>query len=196
MMCSVNRLTLAVGLVVAAAVGPAVAQTPAPSQNATINLIRLLVQQGVLKQDQAQALIDQAESEAVQARASVAAVPAANGEVRVQYVPAIVRDQIRDEVKAEVMAQAKQENWAAPNTFPDWASRISFDGDVRLRDESRYFSGNNSNQIIDFAKLNADGPYDVNPNNGRNLPPLLNTREDRENLLRLRARLGLKAVHL
>lgn len=194
MMCSVNRLTLAVGLVVAAAVGPAVAQTPAPSQNATINLIRLLVQQGVLKQDQAQALIDQAESEAVQARASVAAVPAANGEVRVQYVPAIVRDQIRDEVKAEVMAKAKQENWAAPNTFPDWASRISFDGDVRLRDESRYFSGNNSNQIIDFAKLNADGPYDVNPNNGRNLPPLLNTREDRENLLRLRARLGLKAV--
>ena len=194
MMCSVNRLTLAVGLVVAAAVGPAVAQTPAPSQNATINLIRLLVQQGVLKQDQAQALIDQAESEAVQARASVAAVPAANGEVRVQYVPAIVRDQIRDEVKAEVMAQAKQENWAAPNTFPDWASRISFDGDVRLRDESRYFSGNNSNQIIDFAKHNADGPYDVNPNNGRNLPPLLNTREDRENLLRLRARLGLKAV--
>ncbi|MDD0974722.1 putative porin [Pseudomonas fontis] len=194
MKCTVNRLTLAIGLVVAAAVGPAIAQTPAPSQNATINLIRLLVQQGVLKQDQAQALIAQAESEAQQARASVAAVPAANGEVRVQYVPAIVREQIRDEIKAEVMATAKQENWAAPNTFPDWASRISFDGDVRLRNESRYYSGSNSNEIVDFAKLNDKGPYDVNPNNGRNLPPLLNTREDRENILRLRARFGLTAV--
>lgn len=194
MMCTVNRLTLAVGLVVAAAVGPAAAQVQAPSQNATINLIRLLVQQGVLKQDQAQALIDQAENEAQQARASVAAVPAANGEVRVQYVPAIVREQIRDEIKAEVMSTAKQENWAAPNTFPDWASRISFDGDVRLRDESRYYSSSNSNEIVDFAKLNDKGPYDVNPNSGNSLPPLLNTREDRENLLRLRARFGLKAV--
>jgi hypothetical protein len=105
-----------------------------------------------------------------------------------------VRDQIRDQVKAEVMATAKQENWAAPNTFPDWASRISFDGDIRLRDESRYYSGNNSNEIVDFAKLNNNGPYDVNPNSSTSLPPLLNTREDRENLFRLRARLGMKAV--
>lgn len=110
-----------------------------------------------------------------------------------QYVPAIVRDQIRDQVKAEVMATAKQENWAQPNTFPDWVSRISFDGDIRLRDESRYYSGSNSNEIVDFAKLNDKGPYDVNPNSSSNLPPLLNTREDRENLFRLRARLGMKA---
>ncbi|WP_194792019.1 putative porin [Pseudomonas sp. UFMG81] len=194
MMCTVNRLTAAIGLGLLATVGPALAQAPAPSQNATVNLIRLLVEQGVIKQDHANALIQQAETEAQQARASVAAVPAANGEVRVQYVPAIVREQIRDEIKAEVMSTAKQENWAAPNTFPDWASRISFDGDVRLRDESRYYSDSNSNEIVDFAKLNKDGPYDVNPNSSRSLPPLLNTREDRENLLRLRARFGLTAV--
>ncbi|WP_430310945.1 putative porin [Pseudomonas sp. PONIH3] len=198
MKCPVNRLTLALGLLAAAtAVGPAVAHA-APSENATVNLIRLLVEQGVLKQDKADALIAQAEREAQQARAVsaapiVAQAPAANGEVRVQYVPAIVRQQIRDEIKAEVMNTAKQENWAAPNTFPDWASRISFDGDLRLRYESRGYADGNSNEIVDFAKLNDKGPYDVNANSGSNLPPLLNTREDRDSLLRLRARFGLKA---
>ncbi|MGP6429389.1 putative porin [Pseudomonas paraglycinae] len=199
MISNVNRLSLAVGMVIATLVGQAAA-APAPSENATINLIRLLVEQGILKQDKADALIAQAQNEAAQAKqaaasTAVAAGPvAAPGDVRVQYVPAAVRDQIRDQVKAEVMATAKQENWAAPNTFPDWASRISFDGDIRLRDESRYYSGSNSNEIVDFAKLNNNGPYDVNPNSSTALPPLLNTREDRENLFRLRARLGMKAV--
>ena len=198
MISNVNRLSLAVGMVIATLVGQAAA-APAPSENATINLIRLLVEQGILKQDKADALIAQAQNEAAQAKqaaasTAVAAGPvAAPGDVRVQYVPAAVRDQIRDQVKAEVMATAKQENWAAPNTFPDWASRISFDGDIRLRDESRYYSGSNSNEIVDFAKLNNNGPYDVNPNSSTALPPLLNTREDRENLFRLRARLGMKA---
>ncbi|MEN5043705.1 putative porin [Pseudomonas koreensis] len=199
MISNVNRLSLAVGMVIATLVGQAAA-APAPSENATINLIRLLVEQGILKQDKADALIAQAQNEAAQAKqaaasTAVAAVPvAAPGDVRVQYVPAAVRDQIRDQVKAEVMATAKQENWAAPNTFPDWASRISFDGDIRLRDESRYYSGSNSNEIVDFAKLNNNGPYDVNPNSSTSLPPLLNTREDRTNQFRLRARLGMKAV--
>ena len=199
MISNVNRLSLAVGIVIATLVGQAAA-APAPSENATINLIRLLVEQGILKQDKADALIAQAQNEAAQAKqaaasTAVAAGPvAAPGDVRVQYVPAAVRDQIRDQVKAEVMATAKQENWAAPNTFPDWASRISFDGDIRLRDESRYYSGSNSNEIVDFAKLNNNGPYDVNPNSSTSLPPLLNTREDRTNQFRLRARLGMKAV--
>ena len=197
MISNVNRLSLAIGMVIATLVGPVAAAPAAPSENATINLIRLLVQQGVLKQAQADGLIAQAEREAQQARQAntvVAAGPAATpGDVRVQYVPAIVRDQIRDQVKAEVMATAKQENWAQPNTFPDWVSRISFDGDIRLRNESRYYSGSNSNEIVDFAKLNDKGPYDVNPNTSSSLPPLLNTREDRENLFRLRARLGMKA---
>lgn len=202
MISNVNRLSLAVGMVIAALVGQASA-APAPSENATINLIRLLVEQGVLKQDKADKLIAQAQSEADQAKKAAAAAPtavaasgpaAAPGDVRVQYVPAAVRDQIRDQVKAEVMATAKQENWAQPNTFPDWVSRISFDGDMRLRDESRYYSSGNSNEIVDFAKLNNNGPYDVNPNSSTSLPPLLNTREDRENLFRVRARLGMKAL--
>ncbi|AIB36163.1 MULTISPECIES: putative porin [Pseudomonas] len=200
MISPVNRLTLAVGMVIATLVGQAAAAPVAPSENVTINLIRLLVQQGVLTQDTANGLIAQAEKEAQQARQAnaapvVAAGPtAAPGDVRVQYVPQAVKDQIRDQVKAEVMATAKQENWAQPNTFPDWVSRISFDGDIRLRDESRYFSGNNSNEIVDYAKLNESGPYDTNKDTNTKLPPLLNTTKDRENLFRLRARLGMKAV--
>ena len=60
MISHVNRLTLAVGMVIATLVGQATAAA-APSENATINLIRLLVQQGVLKQEQADGLIAQAE---------------------------------------------------------------------------------------------------------------------------------------
>lgn len=199
MISTLNRLTLALGMVALTLAGQATAAAAAPSENATINLIRLLVQQGVLKQEQADGLIAQAEKEAQQARQANAAVAAsgpaaAPGDVRVQYVPAIVRDQIRDQVKAEVMATAKQENWAQPNTFPDWVSRITFDGDIRLRSESRFFADNNSNEIVDYAKLNDSGPYDVNKDTNSKLPPLLNTREDRDNLFRLRARLGMKAV--
>ncbi len=193
----VNRLAMAVGVVVTVMAGHAAAQAPAPSENATINLIRLLVSSGVLQQDQAQALIQQAEAEALQARQTASSAPAAHpaepGDVRVPYIPAVVRNQIRDEVKQEVMAQAKEENWAQPNTFPDWASRISFEGDMRLRNESRLYSNTNSNEFFDFAQLNEDGPYDVNQFTNSTWPPILNSREDRENMLRLRARFGLNA---
>ena len=191
-----NRLAASLALAAAGAVAVPALAAPAPSENATINLIRLLVQQGVLKPDQADALVAQAEAEAKAARTATpdrGAAVAQAGDVRVPYIPQTVRDQIRDEVKAEVMVQAKEENWAQPNTFPDWVSRITVEGDVRVRDESRFYNGNNSNEITDFAKLNANGPYDVNPNTSTAFPPMLNTREDRRNQLRIRARLGVRA---
>jgi hypothetical protein len=196
-----KRLALATAVALALASGAASAQSASPSDNATVNLIQLLVQQGVLKKDQADKLVRQAESEAAKARetaaaaAPVAVTGAANaGDVHVQYVPQVVRDQIRDQVKSEVVAQAKAENWAQPNTFPSWVSRITVDGDMRVRDEGDYYSPNNSNQIVDFAALNKGGPYDVNPNTNHGFPPLLNTRQDRLNHLSVRARLGVTAV--
>ncbi|EFF74020.1 putative porin [Achromobacter piechaudii] len=191
-----NRLAASLALVLVGAASLPAHAAPAPSENATINLIRLLVQQGVLKPEQANALVAQAEAEASAARQATpdrGASVAQAGDVRVPYIPQTVRDQIRDEVKAEVMVQAKEENWAQPNTFPDWVSRITVEGDVRVRDESRLYNGGNSNEITDFAKLNAKGPYDVNPNTNGGYPPMLNTREDRRNQLRIRARLGVRA---
>lgn len=191
-----NRLAASLALAAAGAVALPAHGAPAPSENATINLIRLLVQQGVLKPEQADALVAQAEAEAKSARQAApdrGAAVAQAGDVRVPYIPQTVRDQIRDEVKAEVMVQAKEENWAQPNTFPDWVSRITVEGDVRVRDESRFYNGGNSNEITDFAKLNANGPYDVNPDTSTAYPPMLNTRQDRRNQLRIRARLGVRA---
>ncbi|MCU5781100.1 hypothetical protein MA04_00400 [Alcanivorax balearicus MACL04] len=179
--------------------GPAVAQTPAettaPGGNSTtVHLIRLLVEQGVITDAQANALLQQAQREAQAASQPRPEPDVREGDVRVPYIPEVVRDEIREEVKEDVMAQAKAENWAAPNTFPDWVSRVKVFGDVRVRNESRFFSGDNSDEIIDFQKLNDDGPYDVNEDSVTYLPPLMNTREDRENLLRIRARFGLEAA--
>ncbi|MBO9356973.1 hypothetical protein GG851_23535 [Bordetella petrii] len=191
-----SRLAAALALALTFATGPVTAQPAAPTDNATINLIRLLVEQGVLKQDQADALVKQATAEAAQAKSAATSGGAAlaqPGDVRVPYIPETVRDQIRDEVKTEVMAQAQAENWAQPNTFPDWVSRITVEGDVRVRGESRGFNSGNSNEVIDFAELNASGPYDVNTDTNAGYPPLLNTRRDRRNLARVRARLGVRA---
>ncbi|MCX5592586.1 putative porin [Alcaligenes endophyticus] len=173
-----------------------VAAQPVASDNATANLIRLLVEQGVLQPEQAASLLKQAQDEASSATKGSVAQP---GDVRVPYIPVTVRDQIREEVKAEVMATAKQENWAAPNTFPDWVSRITVDGDVRVRWENRGFSSKNSPYIVDVAKLNQSSPflfgvYDANGNQTGNVSvPLLNTRKDRNNQYRFRARIGFTA---
>ncbi|WDD91363.1 putative porin [Burkholderia sp. FERM BP-3421] len=179
-----------------------------PTQSTVINLINLLVKRGVLTQQNATDLIREAQQEAAQARAAAAGRPAAAGagaavaggalaqagEVRVPYVPQVVREQIRDEVKQEVIAQAKSENWAQPNTFPDWVSRITLDGDMRVRDEYRLFSSHNATGLTNFAGINSGSPYDVNSNTSHALPPTLNNSENRNNLLRLRARFGITAV--
>ena len=65
-----NRLAATLALAAAGAAALPAHAAPAPSENATINLIRLLVQQGVLKADQADALVAQAEAEAKAARAA------------------------------------------------------------------------------------------------------------------------------
>ncbi|MBV9063003.1 MAG: putative porin, partial [Alphaproteobacteria bacterium] len=72
---AVSALTLALASAPAFAQStPASSATPAaaaaaPSSNATINLIRLLVKQGVISQRNADALVAEAEQEAAQARA-------------------------------------------------------------------------------------------------------------------------------
>ena len=114
----------------------------APSDNATINLVRLLVKRGVLTQSDADGLIAQANAEAAQAQklaGTANAAPAVPGQVRVTYVPEVVRNQIKDELRQEVVAQAKSEHWAEPGALPGWLDRISWSGDMRVRDEFHYY---------------------------------------------------------
>lgn len=180
----------AIGLALLA--GNAQAQQASADESTMVKLIRSLIDSGALKPEAGQLLIEEARRDA-RAAPAAAAVQTQAGDVRVPYIPETVRDQIREEVKAEVLAQAKEERWAAPEAVPEWTQRIKIAGDVRVRNESRLYSSENSNIEVDWAAINDGSGYDVNSNTNLRLPPLRNTREDRTNSWRIRARLGLVA---
>ncbi len=182
-----------------------------PSRNVTINLINRLVQRGVLPKEDASELIKQAEADTAlanaqasaiqmtvaQVAAAQAAAPPANDygsspedALRVTYIPDSVKRQLREELREDVMAKARRENWAAPNTFPNWISRIKLFGDVRVRYDGAFFSnGNDVDAYPNFNAINTGSPYDIS---GTVLPPQLNVDQER-NRLRLRARFGIEA---
>ncbi len=199
-----HALAAAMAIALLGASGAGYAQSAAPADSTMVKLIRGLMQSGALKKDAGEALLAQAQTEAMaqqQAQRVASAAPAAAaggmrvepGDVRVPYISDTVRDQIRDEVKGQVMAQAQAEGWAAPNETPEWTKRIRIEGDVRVRDESRFYSSNNSDIAIDWAAINQGSGFDVNPNTNLSLPPLVNTRQNRVSLLRARARFGVLA---
>jgi hypothetical protein len=151
----------------------------------TINLINRLVERGLLTADDAKELIAQAEADAAEAQAP------ANDTVSVTYVPEIVRMQIRDEIKADMLKQAREENWAAPKATPGWVSRFGVKGDIRVRYEGLYYPGSNDNSAVfwDFNRINSgSSPYDFSIAN-LSYWPTRNVDQDRERM-RLLARLG------
>lgn len=185
---------------------PTVSRAAAPSSNATVNLINLLVKQGTLSEEQAAALIKQADDEAYVARqatrdaaakadsAEKKATGAADavsppGTKRVTYVPEIVRKQLREEIRAEVMDRAHKEGWASPGLYPEWAQRIKFYGDIRARYEGDYFSPGNSGFYENFSAINTGSPFNEDDLTNPYYPPTFNTTQDR-NRFRFRARLG------
>src|SRR5262249_240699 len=99
--------------------------------------------------------------------------------------------QITEDVKQEVIATAKAENWAAPNEVPEWTKRFHISGDVRLRSEWDMFDSRNSNAFPNFSTLNGSTPFDLNDQANTTIPTL-NTTDDRQGW-RIRARLGFTA---
>ncbi len=112
----------------------------------------------------------------------------ADDTVRVTYIPENIRNQMREEIKADVMAQAREENWAAPNSMPAWARKVRLFGDVRARYEFIAFPDGNDNTgaFPDFNAINTGRPFDVA---GYVFSPQLNTDQDRQRP-RLRVRVG------
>lgn len=118
--------------------------------------------------------------------------------VRVPYVPESMRMEIRNQVKQEVLAQAKEERWGNPGTLPEWLERFQFEGDVRLRYDAfqlgdanspagvSYWNGSGANYVTRGADL-AGG--NVNPVSA---VPNTNTNEDFSRT-RLRLRFGANA---
>lgn len=177
----------------APAAAAAAAAPTAPSPDAMTNLIRLLVAKGTLTQADGDALLAQAQSEAATARAAQVPPPppVAEGAVRVTRVPEAVRAQIRDEIRGEIMAQAASEGWVTKNqAAPEWTRRIKVFGDIRVRSQSQLYSKANADTILDFQTISQLGPVDYN---NTAFLPLINTRIDRINRLRIRARLGVEA---
>lgn len=154
----------------------------------TTNLIDLLVQEGVLPKDKAEAMIKKASQDAAQqvkqAKAKEAAVSGSDvapkqpdeKSVRVQYVPEHVKKEMREELKKEVMTEL---NYKAGErlAMPSWVDRFAFNGDLRLRYQNDSFDSNNA-------------PLAAFQNDSRNSNVLRNSTEER-NRLRIRARLGV-----
>jgi hypothetical protein len=156
-------------------------------RDTTINLVNALVEQGVLSREKADKLIAQAEQSGKggtapasgAAPAPGAAPDVAPGVVRVPYVPESVREAITDEVKKDVMAQAKTERWGEPGAFPEWLRKVDLYGDVRFRYEADRFPRDNTpNAPVDVLQA-----YGVNIANST----------DANNRLRVRARFGVEA---
>jgi len=172
----------------------------------TRSLIEALVESGVLSKDKADALIQAAQAKAAASLAQKAQEPkpaqvTAEGKpvLRVPYVPDSMRAQIRDEVKEEVIAQARAERWGVPGA-PSWINNIKIEGDIRLRHQQDNASGNNTgaDTYVIADVLNSNGitrspdfaSYSVN--DAKDLLATANTSESRGRE-RVRMRLGLTA---
>ena len=110
------------------------------------------------------------------------------GTIRVPYIPAPVKEQLKKEIEEslrkdvveEVVRQGRKEHWGVPDAWPEWVQRLTFGGDIRLRAQNDSFVDTNA-AYLDPQKTN----------NARSLE-LLNTTEDRDRL-RTRLRFGAQA---
>ena len=132
-------------------------------------------------------------SETPPATAGVGSNPSASDggddSVRVPYVPEVVKNELREEVKDDVLAEARKENWGGSHPFPDWVSKFTLSGDVRVRYEFLYNHKTNDdsgNAFPNFNAINTGSPFDLA---GSVSEPQYNVDQDRSRM-RIRARLG------
>ena len=181
---------------------PAPARRTPRAGSAMTALIKRLVERGVLPKEDGEDLVQVAEEEAQAIRAEAAAEtaaaiaeavpPAASPTAkRVTYIPETVKSELRDQIKSEVLAQARNENWAAPRSSPEWTSRMRFFGDIRIRGEGlSYPDGNDTTGTFpNFNAINTGKPFDIS---GTTFSPQYNVDQNRQRV-RLRARLGMEA---
>ncbi len=171
-------------------------------KNTIVNLVDALVAQGVLSEEQAEALQQVAANKARLAAQEAAEeydeTPAGGAQakkvVRVPYVPDFVKEDIRNQVKQElrrevtedVVATAKSERWGTADALPDWVNRFEWFGEARLRlqsttfdDENQPFTYPNFLAINQAGSINGPGTF-------------FNFTEDRERA-RMRFRVGFNA---
>lgn len=116
--------------------------------------------------------------------------------VHAVYLPDSERARIRDEIRQEVMATARQENWAQPDAIPEWVRRIRVSGDFLLREQADFLDRSND-PALNFQAINSGAPVDIfvpatsTPQKVLTIP-YLNTVENRQ-ALKMRAHLSLQS---
>jgi hypothetical protein len=178
----------------------------APGTNFAMKLMDVLVKNKVITKEQSEELIKEAQADSaatmtvaqtsgaiafaeLKSRGEIAPSPPADADaVRVTYIPEVVKKQIRDELRADIKQQAKDEKWASATKIPDWVTKFRVKGDLRLRGEGVYYpSGNdNTGAFPNFNSINSGAPFDVS---GTVFSPQLNVDQDRSRF-RLRFRIG------
>ncbi len=184
------------------ALGAALASLPARADEraeleqlraTTTALIQALVDQGLLGRERADALLRQSAPRTAAAGASTGTsasgwgTPAAPGAaasgappvVRVPYIPESLKAQIKEDVKLDVLAAAREEGWADARQLPPWLRSVTFAGDVRVRLQSDRFASTNLGAEVYRAQVESPAWS----------PDLTNTQTDRQRLT-LRARFG------
>jgi polyhydroxyalkanoate synthesis regulator phasin len=142
----------------------------------TFAILDALVEKGILTQEAARAMVREAEKRGAKKAEAAAKAEAEKGVVRVPYVPEVVKREIREQIRQEVVAQARAERWGDVNAVPAWVDRLKWEGDLRLRAESHLYADGNAPAVF----FQASGV------------PMTNTTED-ETVFKVRARLGLTA---
>lgn len=185
--------------VLALACASALAQAQATSEeraqleqlrSTTLGLIQTLIDSGLMSKEKADALLDKARASS--SRLAPAAEPADAGAaspegtrrnvIRVPYVPESTKNEMREDIKREVLQQARTERWGEPGALPSWLNRIAIDGDVRVRLQHEDWADDNADPLV-FYSQTASPSW---------APDLTNTTQDRDRMS-LRARLGLSA---
>ena len=164
-----------------------------------LTLIDTLVKNRILPKDKADAMMRDAEA---RANVRLAQMPppevGTDGKkiVRVPYVPDAVKVQMRDEIKAEVLAETRGKGLGSL-IAADGQSRLQIDGDLRIRAEATSLDRGNTTAQALFAATAPLSPQvtrapdmlaQVGTGNAHNF----NTQED-QGRTRIRARLGVTA---
>ncbi len=153
----------------------------------TLALIQALVDQGLMSGERAQALLRQASARppagaAAPATAAEGGRPPATGTVRVPYIPESMKAQIKEDIKLEVLATAREENWADARKLPAWLRTFNFEGDIRVREETALLASTNTPASLYRSQVESPAWS----------PDLTNTQTNRSRLT-LRARFGFTA---
>jgi hypothetical protein len=191
-----GAVTPAPAAAVPAPAGTASEQKLIELRNTVVNLLQALVERGVLTKEQASEMVKSAQEKAATESAALAQQQKAEeGAIRVPYVPQIVKDEIRNEVVAEIAPTVRQDvaeevgsKGTVFSALPSWMQRMTWTGDIRLRGEGDIFDKNNAtNYYYDYNQINSKGGITA-----AGSLAYLNTTQDQDRL-RVRARFGFDA---